>query len=146
MIYNVGFPITLIWVTSDISDLSCSDNISKFLFCILFRRLSIVPLHVGRSSFSILGHINFRNDANYVFWLQGIHTKDGKVVRNNGSTPFDVSEKTITPMGGFPHYGEVNSDFVMVRGCCAGPKKRVLTLRKVDERSPISGPFICDSE
>lgn len=61
---------------------------------------------------------------------QGIHTKDGKVVRNNGSTSYDVSEKTITPMGGFPHYGEVTNDFVMIRGCCVGPKKRVITLRK----------------
>ena len=34
-------------------------------------------------------------------------------------------------MGGFPHYGEVNNDFVMIKGCCMGPKKRVITLRKV---------------
>lgn len=34
-------------------------------------------------------------------------------------------------MGGFPHYGEVNNDFVMLKGCCMGPKKRVITLRKV---------------
>lgn len=33
--------------------------------------------------------------------------------------------------GGFPHYGEVNNDFVMVKGCVVGAKKRVLTLRKV---------------
>lgn len=34
-------------------------------------------------------------------------------------------------MGGFVHYGEVNNDFVMIKGCCMGPKKRVITLRKV---------------
>jgi len=33
-------------------------------------------------------------------------------------------------MGGFPHYGEVNEDFVMLKGAVPGPKKRVLTLRK----------------
>lgn len=33
-------------------------------------------------------------------------------------------------MGGFPHYGEVTNDFVMIKGCCIGSKKRVLTLRK----------------
>jgi len=33
-------------------------------------------------------------------------------------------------MGGFVHYGEVKNDFVMIRGCCVGPKKRVITLRK----------------
>ena len=62
--------------------------------------------------------------------LKGFHNKDGKVVKNNGSTPYDITEKPITPMGGFPHYGEVRNDFLMIRGCCMGPKKRVLTLRK----------------
>ncbi|XP_060064149.1 large ribosomal subunit protein uL3-like [Ylistrum balloti] len=61
---------------------------------------------------------------------EGTHTKDGKLVKNNASTDFDPSEKNITPMGGFPHYGEVNNDFVMIKGCTMGPKKRVLTLRK----------------
>jgi large subunit ribosomal protein L3e len=61
---------------------------------------------------------------------QGIHTKDGKVIKNNASTEYDLSDKSITPMGGFPHYGEVNNDFIMVKGCCVGPKKRVITLRK----------------
>uniref|UniRef100_A0A348G691 60S ribosomal protein L3 n=1 Tax=Odontomachus monticola TaxID=613454 RepID=A0A348G691_ODOMO len=61
---------------------------------------------------------------------QGIHTKDGKIVKNNASTEYDLTEKTITPMGGFPHYGEVNNDFIMIKGCCMGPKKRVITLRK----------------
>jgi len=53
------------------------------------------------------------------------------VVKNNASTEHDTTDKTITPMGGFPHYGQVNQDFVMIRGCCMGPKKRVITLRKV---------------
>lgn len=61
---------------------------------------------------------------------QGIHTKDGKIVKNNASTEYDLTEKTVTPMGGFPHYGEVNNDFIMIKGCCVGPKKRVITLRK----------------
>lgn len=33
--------------------------------------------------------------------------------------------------GGFVHYGEVTNDFIMVKGCVVGTKKRVLTLRKV---------------
>ncbi|KAG7243570.1 hypothetical protein INR49_011127, partial [Caranx melampygus] len=61
---------------------------------------------------------------------RGVHIQDGKVIRNNASTNYDTSQKTITPMGGFPHYGEVNNDFVMVKGCVVGKKKRVLTLRK----------------
>jgi len=48
----------------------------------------------------------------------------------NASTETDLTEKRITPMGGFPHYGVVNEDFVMLKGCVAGVKKRVLTLRK----------------
>lgn len=67
----------------------------------------------------------------FVFILKGVHTKDGRVVKNNASTEYDLTEKTITPMGGFPHYGVVNQDYVMLRGCCMGPKKRVITLRKV---------------
>jgi len=48
----------------------------------------------------------------------------------SASTEFDITEKKITPMGGFPHYGIVNEDFVMIRGSCPGVKKRVITLRK----------------
>ncbi len=28
------------------------------------------------------------------------------------------------------HYGEVSNDFLMIKGCVVGTKKRVLTLRK----------------
>jgi large subunit ribosomal protein L3e len=54
----------------------------------------------------------------------------GKAGQPNGTTEFDLTNKTVTPMGGFPHYGEVKEDFVMVKGCIVGPKKRVITLRK----------------
>merc|ERR1712196_40649 len=50
--------------------------------------------------------------------------------KNNGSTDFDLTEKGINPVGSFPHYGDVNEDFVMLKGCVVGPKKRVVTLRK----------------
>lgn len=40
--------------------------------------------------------------------------------------------------GGFVHYGEVHNDFVMVKGCVIGTKKRVLTLRKVRTKFKIS--------
>lgn len=43
-------------------------------------------------------------------------------------TDFDRIEKDITPMGGFPHHGIVKDDYIMIKGCCAGPKKRVVTL------------------
>merc|ERR1712113_566173 len=50
--------------------------------------------------------------------------------KGNASTDFDLTQKDITPMGGFPHYGHVREDFVMIKGSCMGPKKRVITLRK----------------
>lgn len=49
---------------------------------------------------------------------------------SNAMTDFDTSKKAITPMGGFPHYGVVKNDFIMIKGSCPGVKKRVLTLRK----------------
>merc|ERR1712107_489626 len=51
-------------------------------------------------------------------------------VQDNAKTDYDLSDKSINPMGGFSHYGLVKQDFLMIKGCCVGPKKRVLTLRK----------------
>jgi len=51
-------------------------------------------------------------------------------VKNNATTEADAIEKNITPLGGFPQYGVVNNDFVMVKGCIVGTKKRPITLRK----------------
>ena len=48
----------------------------------------------------------------------------------NASTDSDVTKKTITPLGGFPHYGVVKNDFVILKGSIPGTKKRVITLRK----------------
>jgi large subunit ribosomal protein L3e len=48
----------------------------------------------------------------------------------SASTALDLTEKKITPLGGFPHYGIVNEDFLIVKGCTIGTKKRCITLRK----------------
>merc|ERR1712023_138512 len=40
------------------------------------------------------------------------------------------TKKEITPMGGFPHYGTVKNDWIMLKGTVPGPVKRVITLRK----------------
>jgi|Transcript_19811 large subunit ribosomal protein L3e len=48
----------------------------------------------------------------------------------NAFTDFENTPKNITPMGGFPRYGIIKTDFLIIRGCLTGPKKRVLTLRK----------------
>ena len=48
----------------------------------------------------------------------------------SASTESDITEKDINPMGGFPHYGVVKNDFLIVKGATVGTKKRALTLRK----------------
>jgi len=45
-------------------------------------------------------------------------------------TEYDLTSKKITPLGGYPHYGQINEDYIMIRGCCPGVRKRPLTLRK----------------
>nr|CBW52776.1 40S ribosomal protein L3 [Polytomella sp. Pringsheim 198.80] len=49
---------------------------------------------------------------------------------HSASTDFDVTKKDITPMGGFPHYGIVKEDFLMIKGAVPGTKKRPITLRQ----------------
>ena len=50
--------------------------------------------------------------------------------KTSASTENDLTEKSITPVGGFPHYGSVSEDWVMLKGCIAGSKKRPITMRK----------------
>jgi len=50
--------------------------------------------------------------------------------KNNATTEYDLTEKSINPVGGWPHYGLVREDYIMLKGCVVGPKKRVITLRK----------------
>jgi len=60
-----------------------------------------------------------------------INKKILKIGKNGeAKTEFDLTKKDITPMGGFPHYGIVKQDYLMIKGCCPGVKKRVITLRK----------------
>ena len=68
---------------------------------------------------------------------EGKEGKEGKEAKEakeaptwNASTAADLTQKHITPLGGFPHYGEVNEDYIMIKGAVVGVKKRVITLRK----------------
>jgi large subunit ribosomal protein L3e len=57
----------------------------------------------------------------------------GKTVvqdKGNGGTDWDITPKSITPMGGFPGYGIVRNDYVMIKGSVSGHRKRVITLRR----------------
>jgi len=55
-----------------------------------------------------------------------------------------LTDKNITPIGGFPHYGVVNNQFIMIKGGCVGPKKRVLVLRKslIVRQSRVAGETV----
>jgi len=56
--------------------------------------------------------------------------KSVKVDKANARCETDLTDKTITPMGGFVRYGHVNEDYLLIKGCVPGPIKRPLTLRK----------------
>jgi len=51
-------------------------------------------------------------------------------VDNNATTDNDPDIKNITPIGGFPHYGIVNHDFLLLKGSVMGPRKRQISIRK----------------
>jgi len=68
-----------------------------------------------------------RTDINKKIYRIGKSIKDDP---KNAMTETDLTEKAITPMGGFAHYGEVTNDFVLLKGTVMGPAKRIVTLRK----------------
>lgn len=49
---------------------------------------------------------------------------------HKASTDYDRTEKDITPIGGFAHYGIVREDYLLLKGCVMGTKKRLITLRQ----------------
>ncbi|KAI5945622.1 60S ribosomal protein L3 [Manis javanica] len=61
---------------------------------------------------------------------QGHLIKDSKPIKNNASTDYDLSGKSINPLGGFACYGETPHDLVTLRGCVVGTKKQGLLLCK----------------
>merc|ERR1712084_112516 len=83
-----------------------------------------VQFQVPRSGQMGYGH---RTEINKKIYRIGKNKKDNP---NNAMTEADLTEKGITPMGGFSHYGEVNEDWLMLRGTIMGPRKRVITVRK----------------
>jgi len=83
-----------------------------------------VQFQVPRSGQMGYGH---RTEINKKIYRIGKSVKDDP---NNATTEADLTEKAITPMGGFSHYGEVTQDWVMLRGGVMGPRKRIITMRK----------------
>ena len=70
-----------------------------------------------------------RTEMNKRIYRIGAAEKEGQV-NESGSTQFDLTKKSINPMGGFPHYGLVKNDFLMIKGSVIGTVKRAITIRK----------------
>jgi len=87
--------------------------------------------HPARMQFQVprAGQMGYhhRTEINKKIYRIGKAKKDDPA---GAKTNADLTEKGITPMGGFSHFGEVNEDWLMIKGGVAGPRKRILTLRK----------------
>jgi large subunit ribosomal protein L3e len=90
--------------------------------------------HPARVSFQVAragqNGYHHRTEINKKIYRIGKAANNDGEVNYNASTAADLTKKTITPLGGFPHYGIVNEDYVMLKGAVVGTKKRVITLRK----------------
>jgi len=85
-----------------------------------------VMFSVARAGQNGYHHRTERNKKIYRVGKSAL-TEEG---RSNASTESDITKKTITPLGGFPQYGTVREDYLMIKGGTVGVPKRVLTLRK----------------
>ena len=103
--------------------------------------------HPARVSWTVAraGQMGFfkRTETNKKIYRLGV--KENR----NAKTEFDITEKDITPMGGFPHYGIVKNDFLMIKGTVGGVRRRVISMRKACfpsttrvAQEPISLKFI----
>jgi large subunit ribosomal protein L3e len=72
-----------------------------------------------------------RTEINKKIYQIGAASKDAEGKANyNAQTQSDLTQKFITPLGGFVSYGAVDEDFLMIKGGVAGARKRVITIRK----------------
>jgi len=83
-------------------------------------RVSWTVARAGQNGF------HHRTQMNNKIFKIGVQGEDS----HKGTTAFDMTNKDITPMGGFVRYGEVKSDYIMIKGDIVGTKKRPITLRQ----------------
>jgi large subunit ribosomal protein L3e len=98
-----------------------------------FRKVACIgPWHPERVMHTVAraGQMGYhhRTERNKKIFRVGIGSTYG--TKDNAKGSSDPTEKNITPLGGFPHYGVVEQDFVMLKGAVIGTKKRPITLRK----------------
>jgi len=82
-------------------------------------RVSYAVARAGQSGY------HHRVERNKKIFLIG----EGKN-KANATTEYDLTQKRITPLGGFLNYGQVREDFLLIKGSVPGHVKRAITLRK----------------
>ena len=108
--------------------------------------------HPSRVHFSVAragqDGYHHRTEKNKQIYRIGKKVEEGKK-DTSCATDTDLTEKGITPLGGFPHYGDVRNDWIMLKGCVPGTRKRVITLRKTiiasDRRKEPAGLKFIDT-
>ncbi len=112
-----------------------------FIYLLLWSCVARVAYSVARAGQRGYFH---RTEGNKKIFMLGKQED----LKNAGKTELDETEKGVTPMGGFVHYGNLRNDFLMLKGCVMGPVKRVITLRKVccflTSSALQHSPFIID--
>ena len=103
----------------------CSHRGVRKIACIGAWHPSAVKWTVGRRG--QLGY-HSRTELNKKIYRVGAGAVSGAT--NNAMCEADAVEKNITPLGGFPHYGEVNEDFLLIKGGVMGTRKRPIVIRK----------------
>jgi len=92
--------------------------------------------HPARVSYSVArvgqhGHHHRTELRKKIYQIgESVVQEDGKYKFDQAQTEQDLTAKPITPIGGWPHYGQVVNDYVMIKGSVPGPRKRAITLRK----------------
>jgi large subunit ribosomal protein L3e len=87
-------------------------------------RVSYTVARVGQNGY------HHRTETNKKIYLVGKGEVNCDTQEYNAQTATDLTNKHITPMGGFVRYGEVKQDFMMIKGSCPGLVKRPVTLRR----------------
>jgi large subunit ribosomal protein L3e len=87
-----------------------------------------------------------RTEKNKQIYRIGKKVEEG-AEDTTATTEADLTKKGINPLGGFPHYGTIRNDWIMLKGCVPGCKKRVITLRKTiipdsKRQEPVGLKFI----
>ena len=79
----------------------------------------------------------------YTVAHQGQHGYHQRTEYNKLIMKIGTKEENITPVGGYKRFGEVKSDFVVMKGSIQGPAKRLITLRSpIRGKKPVAAPEI----